>query len=486
VGCAPMNLFGEGNISEDAAAFLRVAVASIFDYDQTIHGLNFTGDLGGLELPGGPIGIALGFERIENDFSFRPSQDLAAGTIAGFNGAPPVSGGYDSDSYYAEAYLPILSGAPMAELLDLEFAYRSSDYTTSGKVEAYKVSASWAPVADFRIRGGYNRAVRAPGVGELFQPLAEGFPSSTDPCSADGNSGNGPDAATAAICAGTGVPAGVIGSPAINLAAGQVRQVTGGNVNLQPEVADTYTFGFVIQPSMLEGLSLSIDYFDIEIEDFIASFGGGANNVLNICYDPTASAGGIGSAFCNTVQRRGDGTIDGVILTTANVASQTLSGYDLVGTYDFDMFGGDARISYVGTFTEESLFTAFPGDPNPVECAGNFGNLCGEPLPEYGHRTSLRWTGDKITAQLLWRYVGEVTDDNPDELFTVEKISGYSTFDLSGTYRFTDNYWVTLGIDNILDESVPVLGDNDEQANTYPATYDVFGRTFFLRATADF
>jgi len=482
LGCTPMNLFGQGNISQDAADFLKVAVASIADYDQNVYGLTFTGDLGGLELPGGAIGVAIGFERIEDSFAFRPSQDLAAGTIAGFNGSPPVSGSYSSNSYYAEAYLPILMGVPMFEQLDMELAYRSSDYTTSGNVEAYKISASWAPIADFRIRGGYNRAVRAPGIGELFSPQGEGFPGAIDPCSAAGN----PDAATAAICTATGLAANLVGSAAINLAAGQVRQVSGGNPALQPEVADTYTIGFVIQPSALEGLSVSIDYFNIEIEDFITSFGGGAANVLNVCYDASNPAGGAGSAFCSVINRRGDGSIEGVYLNIANVASQTLTGFDIVGSYDFDMFGGDARISYVATFTEESLFTAFPGDTSPVECAGNFGSLCGEPLPEYGHRTSLRWTGDKITGQLLWRYVGEVKDDDPSTVYSVEKIDGYSTWDLSGTYRFTDNYWVTVGIDNVLDEGPPIIGNNDEQANTYPATYDVFGRTFFIRATADF
>ena len=486
IGCTPMNLFGFGNISPDAADFLKVAVASTADFDQNIYGLNFTGDLGGLELPGGAIGVALGFERIENDFAFRPSQDLAAGTIAGFNGAPPVSGSYSSNSYYAEAYLPILMGVPMFEQLDMEFAYRSSDYTTSGNVEAYKISASWAPIADFRIRGGYNRAVRAPGIGELFSPQGEGFPGAIDPCSAAANSGDGPTAAEGAICIATGLSPGLVGSAAINLAAGQVRQVSGGNPLLQPEVADTYTFGVVIQPSAIEGLSVSLDYFDIEIEDYIASFGGGAANVLNVCYDPSNAAGGAGSLFCNVIVRRGDGTIDGVFLNVANVASQTLNGFDIVGTYDFDMFGGDARISYVATFTEESLFTAFPGDTAPIECAGKFGTRCGEPLPSYGHRTSLRWTGDKITGQLLWRYVGEVDDDDDSTTFTVNKISGYSTWDLSGTYRFTDNYWVTVGIDNVLDEGPPIIGDNDEQANTYPATYDVYGRAFFIRATADF
>ena len=241
-----------------------------------------------------------------------------------------------------------------------------------------------------------------------------------------------------------------------------------------------------MQPSAIEGLSLSLDYFNIEIEDYITSFGGGAANVLNTCYDPNSAAGGAGSAFCNVIDRRPDGTIEAVNLNIANVASQTLIGYDLLGSYDFDMMGGDARVSYVGTFTQESLFTAFPGDEAPIECAGNFGVRCGEPLPEYGHRASFRWTGDKITGQLLWRYVGEVTDDDDTTTYVVDKIDGYSTFDLSGTYRFTDNWWLTVGIDNLADEKPPIIGDNDEQSNTYPATYDVFGRTFFLRASAEF
>jgi outer membrane receptor protein involved in Fe transport len=482
VGCAPVNIFGEGNVSQAGADFIKVAVAASASFDQTIYGANFTGDLGGLELPGGEIGVAVGFERIENSFDFSPSQDLAAGTIAGFNGSPPVNGGYTVESFYGEVYLPILSGAPMADLLDLELAYRTSDYSTSGSVEAYKIGASWAPIPSFRIRGGFNHAVRAPSIGELFSPQGENFPGATDPCSADG----APDAATAAICVATGLSAGLVGSSAINLASSQVRSISGGNPNLKPEEADTYTVGFVVQPAALEGLSLSLDYFNIEILDYITSFGGGAANVLNTCYDATNPNGGAGSAFCNVITRRGDGTIDNVNLLIDNVASQTMVGYDLLGSYDFDMFGGDARLSYVGTFTEESLFTAFEGDPAPIEAAGHYGQLVGEPVPEYSHRATFRWSGDRITGQLLWRHVGEVTDDDPGSVYTVETIKGYDTFDLSGTFRFNDNYWVTAGIDNVADTTPPLLGDNQEQANTYPATYDVFGRTFFIRATADF
>lgn len=479
VGCAGMNIFGEGNISDAAADFVRTSVNAAADYDQRIVALNFTGDSGGFELPGGPIGMALGFESIEEDFSFDPSQDLASGNIAGFNGAPPVRGSRDVTAFYVETYLPILSGARFAEQLDLELAYRTSDYDTTGTVEAYKAAFSYAPVESFRLRGGYNRAVRAPSIGELFAPQAEGFPSATDPCSANGM----PDAATTAICTGTGVPANVVGSPAINLAAGQVRGLFGGNPDLTEETADTYTFGFVWQPDMVEGLSMSIDYFNIEIDDYIASFGGGPNNIMDICYNQ--AAGGVGSIFCNAVNRRPDGTIDFVQATSENIAEQTLKGIDILGSYDFDVWNGDMRIAYVGTWTDESDFTPFEGG-EVIECAGNYGNLCGEPLAEYKHRATGTWSNDKWTAMLSWRYVGDVDDDDPDETFFVESIDGQHYFDLTGVYRFTDNYSISVGIDNVTDEDPPIIGGNDEQANTYPATYDVFGRSYFVRGSVDF
>ena len=481
--CAGLNIWGEGNISEEAAEFVRTRVSSTADYDQLVTGVTFTGDLGGLELPGGAIGAAVGFEHREEDFEFRPSQALATGDIAGFNGAPPIEGGFDVDSAYVELYLPILSGESFAELLDMELAYRTSDYSTAGSVSSSKISASWAPNDQFRIRGGFNQAVRAPNVGELFQPQSEGFPGAVDPCAAEGP--NSSDPAVQAICAATGVPAGVIASPAINLPAGQVRALSGGNPLLIEESADTYTYGIVVTPSAIEGLTFSVDYFDITIEDAIAGFGGGAANVLNTCYDTSNPLGGVGSPFCNAINRRADGTIDFVSQTLENAAETTLNGIDVLASYDMDLWGGDFRINYVGTFTQESDFIAFAGD-TPIECAGNFGALCGEPLPEYKHRMTFRWTADNITAQLMWRQVGEVTDDDPGVVYSVETIDSVAYFDASGTYRFSDSYAVTFGIDNLLDEEPQIIGDNQEQANTWPATYDVFGRTFFLRATAEF
>lgn len=475
--CAPINIFGAGNISEDGAAFLRTAVAATAEFRQNVYAANINGDSAGwFELQGGAMGIALGYERIENDFAFRPSQDLAASTIAGFNGSPPVSGGYSSDELYAEVMLPFLVGVQWAEELSVELAARLSDYTTIGKTENYKASVSYAPVSDVRFRAGFNTAVRAPNIGELFSPQSENFPGSADPCAAEGNPGAGVET----ICLATGVPAGSVGSPALNLAAGQVREIRGGNPNLGPEKADTFTIGFVVTPQQIDGLQFSVDYFDIDIEDYIASFGGGANNVLNICYDPDSGIGGIGSPFCNVVNRRADGTIEAVVVGSQNVASQTLKGIDFIAQYDFEGLGGNWTLNYAATYTTESDFLAFQGD-NVIECAGAFGEDCGEPLPDYKHRASLQYAKENWSTRLIWRFIGEADDDDDGTVFFTETLDSVSYLELIGKYDWDSGASVTVGIDNLLDEEPQVIGDNQEQANTYPATYDVFGRTYFLR-----
>jgi outer membrane receptor protein involved in Fe transport len=481
VGCAPMNLFGEGNISEDAAAFLRTAVAAEGEFEQRVWAASFAGDL--FNLPAGAVGAAFGFERIELRSDFRPSQDLAAGTIAGFNGSPASGGAFDSDAFFGELLVPVVRGLPMAEAIDLELAYRTTDYSTVGSVDNYKIAGSWTIVPQVRFRGGFNTAIRAASIGELFSPQSEGFPGASDPCAGE----SAPvDAATAAICTATGVPAGAVGSVAIDPAAGQIRGLFGGNPNLSEEEADTLTLGVVIEPDwFVEDLTVSIDYFDIKIDGAIASFGGGVNNILNVCYDANNPAGGVGSPFCNAVNRRSDGTIDFVAATSQNIAEITLKGFDLQGSYSRDLFGGDLQVNYVGTYTTESTFVPFAGG-DPIECEGQFGLDCGEPLPEYKHRMTFNWSKDKITTQLLWRYVGEVKDDDVDTTYFIETIDGTHYFDGVVSYSLTDNYRVSFGVDNLFDEKPPILGDNQEQANTYPATYDVFGRTYFLRASANF
>ena len=487
--CAPLNLFGPGNISPEAAAFLETAVSTTDETIQRVLQANVTGDLGEFSLTDSPIAFAIGGEYIENIFEFRPSQDVAASTIAGFNGAPAVQGEYDVYSAYGEAQIPLLSGLDFAERLTLDIAGRVSDFSTVGTEYNYKVGGEWAVNDQLRFRGNFNTAVRAPNIGELFSPIGENFPGADDPCSASGAPAGGVTAAIAAACVATGVPAAAVGTPLLDPAAGQIRSLVGGNPELGVEEAETITFGAVFTPDFVEGLTVSVDYFDIEIEDAVGLFGGNTDNILNVCLTDT-EFGGAGSPFCNAVNRRPDGTIDFVSNQAANVASITLNGIDIAAQYGFDAGEiGDFGFNYLGTVTLESESQAFDGD-TVFDCAGLFGNNCGEPNPEYRHRLSGTWSKSDFTTQIVWQLLGSVDDggilDDPVTTQVVDSIGTTHYFDVSVSKSFGENLTLTLGSNNVLDEDPPVIGDNDEQANTFPSTYDPFGRAFFANARVNF
>ena len=490
LGCSPLNLFGAGNISEEAAAFLNTAVSTTDETIQRVAQLNFTGDLGSLSFTDSPIGVAVGGEYIENLFEFRPSQDVAASTIAGFNGSPALEGGYDVYSAYAEASVPLLSGLPFAESITLDLAGRVSDFSTVGTEYNYKIGGDWAINDQLRFRGNFNTAVRAPNIGELFAPIAENFPGADDPCSASGAPEGGLTAAQEANCLSTGVPANVLLTPAINPAAGQIRSLAGGNPDLDVEEAETFTIGAVITPDLVEGLTLSVDYFDISIDDFVALFGGGTDNILSTCILNESGLGGAGSQFCDAINRRADGTIDFVSNQAANVAGTSLKGVDIAAQYTYDAGNiGDFSFNYLGTVTLENEFQAFEGD-QIFDCAGRFGNNCGEPDPSYRHRLTGVWNNSDWTGQVTWQMLGSVDDggelDEPPTPQFVDSIGTTHYFDGSVSRDFGENLSITVGVNNIFDEDAPVIGDNDEQANTFPATFDVFGRSFFSSATVRF
>jgi outer membrane receptor protein involved in Fe transport len=487
-GCVAMNIFGEGNISAAAADFVRLRLNSKTEYNQIVSGGYLSGDLGSIELPGGPINWVIGGEYREEEAFFSPSQALATGNVLGFGSAPAISGGYDVYDVYGEVYAPILEGVPGAELLAFEGAIRLSEYSTVGSTTAWKAGGRWVPVDGFEVRGLYNVAVRAPNIGELFSPQANGFPGAQDPCSA----GNNPVAAgIAALCTTLGVPnvGDGVGNGFYEQANTQIEGLFGGNPNLGAETADTFTIGAVVSPAMVPGLTFSVDYWSIDISDVITALT--VNTILNNCFSTVTNPGlSAANTFCGQIPRRASGDPFRVLSLNQNSAALELAGVDVQVNYGFDLedimpVPGHLDLSYIGSFKNKNDFTPDPSQ-TPIVCDGLFGGLCGEPDPSYSHNVSARWSMDNYGVQLRWTMIGSVDDDGASGAVVVNKIDTTHYFDLNASWDVNEHFRIVGGVDNIFGIDPKVLGNNQEQANTYPATYDVFGRVFKISGRARF
>lgn len=485
--CVPIDIWGEGDISAEAVDYTTLTLNRKEESNLKVLVANVTGNTDGvLNLQGGPIGWAAGIEYREQNFDNRPDDNLRTNNVLGFNSNAPLSGGFDVYEFYAETDIPISRDRPWAHLLELSLAARYSDYSTSGGVEAFKAGGTWAPAEDLRFRFLYNTAVRAPDIGELFANVSNSFPRATDPCSrseiakynATDNPYHGIRELIAAKCTATGVP-GV--GQTYQQRNDQIESVGGGNPNLQPEAAETLTFGFVWRPQALEGLDVSLDYYSVEVEDYITTLAGGVGGILAQCYLTTSRD--INSVFCRSVIR--DQLGEPIVLTTSvNAATLTASGIDLSIDYLFELdnFPGRFSLDYVGSYRDEYNYSAFDGAAKQ-DFVGKFsGGGGGEPLAAYKHNLTVNWALDEFSFHLDWSHLGAVEDEGS----VIPKIDAYNFFTASATWDVSEKVRLIGGIKNLFDIDPPILGSNQEQGNTHPATYDPYGRIFYVRTKFSF
>ncbi len=284
-GCAPLNIFGAGNISQAAIDFVNIGATNVTQITQEVYQASVNGTLGNIGQASNPVGVVFGVEVREDESVFRPDTFLSSGDVLGFNAGNPTEGEYDANELFAEI------SAPITDQIEAWGAYRYSDYSNIGGVSSFATALTFAPSDKASFRVGYQQAVRAPNVAELFSGGGNGFPSATDPCAADGFT---PGVTDAALCAATGVAASQVG--VFSQANAQIEGAFGGNVNLEEESSDTFTIGVVLQPT--DNLDITLDYYDIEIEDAIDVLGGSVQNVLNLCYNTIQDAS---SAFCQAI-----------------------------------------------------------------------------------------------------------------------------------------------------------------------------------------
>lgn len=433
------------------------------------------------------VAFAAGVEWRRMEGLFIPDTALQSGDVVGFNAGQSTEGSYDAKEIFGEIRVPFVQDN-FIHLFELNAAGRYSDYSLAnvGGVYTYAAGARLAPIEGLEFRGQYQRAVRAPNVGELFGGSSIGFPPATDPCAL---ASAATDATIRAVCIATGVPAASVGQAFLQPNA-QIQGAFGGNPNLQEEVADTFTVGAVLRPSFIPRLNITVDYYDIEIENAIATAGGGVNGILNLCYNVVQDASG---PICGLISRDSQGIISGppyvVSAGNANLASLATSGIDVQVDYSLplgaSLTGADEsnlNFFFLMNYSNENDFVPTVGVDETVKCAGRFGLNCSDPTPKWKWSSRLSWLDGPVTTSVRWRHIGKVTDDDDDTTFIVEEIEAYDYFDLALSFNATDNLTVNMGVNNLFDKQPPVLGSNQEQANTYPDTYDVLGRDFFVSA----
>ncbi|GGC35428.1 TonB-dependent receptor [Novosphingobium marinum] len=492
-GCTPLNIFGLGTISPEAADFIRIRAQNTEISSLQVASAAINGEL--FDLPGGPLGVAFGAEYRKVSSQYIPDTALASGDVAGFNAGLPTQGSYDVKELFGEIYLPIITDG-FVDRFEITAAGRYSDYSLDaiGGTWTYAIGATLSPIRDITIRGQYQRAVRAPNVEELFGGNSQGFPPASDPCSSR-NVDNRTDAVRD-LCIATGVPANAVFTDAIQLNS-QIEGLFGGNPDLEEEVSDSWTAGVVLQPSFIPRLAITIDYFDIKVENLITTLGGGLNNSLSLCYYTVQD---INSEYCQAINRFGSGAIDNVEILNANIAELETSGVDLQIDYStpvgFSLYGeAESQLSFffLGTWTDKNNFTPVADLPDQVNiCAGYYGATCGTFQPEYKFTTRITWQDGPQRLSFRGRYIGSGDDDqivnqgvDPANL-AVAGLSERFYLDMTLAFEVQEDRVVTFGVNNLLNTKPPLTGDSQQQANTFPNVYDVLGRDFFVSFRAEF
>ena len=481
-GCVPYNPFQAGGVTQAALDYLQAPGLSIGGIDQDVALATVSGD-SGFKFPTADetVQVAFGAEYRRDKLKRETDALLATAALSGTGGPSiGISGSTKVTDLFAEARVPLVQGAAFADNLVADFAYRYSDYGDFD-TNTYKIGLDWSPVASFKVRGSYQTAVRAANIIELF--TAQGFnlfDINGDPCGADARF------ATAAQCIATGVPAANVGSAVLDSPAGQYQFLGGGNPALQPEESDTYTVGLIFQPEFVPGLVMSVDWFNIRIEDTISSFG--AENTLQACYANNDAAA------CSRIRRNPLGQLwlgaGNVIDTSINIGALETSGIDINATYAGLEIGSFGELSFnlTGTYLQELISESGPGIA-AYDCVGFFAGSCGTPNPQWRHQFRTGWeTPWNLNLALTWRYYDEVEQFRAPAGRIDSVLGAQNYFDLVGTYNFSEKASVVMGVNNILDSDPDINGSvgTTGNGNTYPQTYDALGRYLFARVRVKF
>lgn len=526
-GCVPFNVFGgpEG-VTQAMLNYVTVAPRDLAYSKMWDYSANISTDL--FELPAGMVAMNVGSEiRRESGYT-SPEPLTVLGQVLGDNAATPTVGGYSLKEVYAEARIPLLADMDYVKSLDLEVSTRYSDYSSFGDVTNNSYKLTYRPTDELMLRASFNEGFRAPSISELYQGQNDSRPTATDPCSIDSTAyKNIPG--VAARCAAAGI------SPTFKQKDPQVRAKVGGNPNTQPESSESTSVGFVYSPEFIDGLSMTLDWYKVEIENFISSRS--AASILSRCYTQ-----GI-AADCDLITRDFTGTLNGNPGEISNITSlgmnfkggQHVEGVDWNVDYRFETAMGTWRLNW------DNAYSIYNGDlgkltRGEVTLDGTIsgGNGTGFlTAGASGGGTTFRlksnltasWSKDDWSASITAQYLSKQIEDcsgitsaaaglkrpelrnlcsDPDFVDTAFTFAPGSTNvvgtpntpfprnELDATVYFDGqigwtspwNSDITVGVRNLFDKEPPLA--YSAFANTYDPNYRTPGRFYYVSFTQKF
>lgn len=475
-GCVPVNVFGVGTISQAAVDYIRADHTTTTDTSQTLVQGLISGDL--FQLPAGAVKLSAGAEYRRDTLDFRPSfvWERALGFFA--SQFSPVAESNEVKEAFAEILVPILRDRPFFHALELEGAYRISDYQRAGSVDSWKIAGQWAPISDIRFRVTRAKAVRAPSLGELFDPGSRGAAGLSDPC--DPNLLDSGSGSRRANCAALGLDP-VTYNP--NTRRVTTLVFTTGNPDLDVETADTFTAGVVLRPSFIPNLAFSADYYRIELDGGISRLG--AQQTLNNCVDLPS----LDNQFCQSVDRIADGNIREVLDSYINVASFKVEGIDFELSYSRrlnDIFGGEGdlgsfRLGAVASYLKNNIFVdrdLVTGEETPFNDAGEADN------PQFRLTGTATYSNGPFQVNWSSRFIdATVTNndlENPQEdVGSFYNIPSVWYHDMSVAFDVQENFRFNAGVRNVFDTGPR---DHPLTARGSSAYDNLTGRFFFVGA----
>lgn len=443
-GCVPVNLFGAGSPSADALAWFLGTQWLDSKITQRAAGASIRGEP--FSVPAGPVSFATGVEYRKEEVETSVDPLSATGAFA-IGNPKAITGSYDVKEVFAETVVPLLAGKPGIEALDLNVAARVTDYSTSGSVTTWKAGLSYTVNDQVRFRATRSRDIRAPNLDELYTAGQLRFGTVVDPVSKDQV---------------------------------QISTLSGGNVNLDPEEADTLTAGVVFTPSWLRGVRASVDVYDIDLQGAIGTIT--PQETVDRCAAGAAS-------LCSLVIRDSSGTITQIVATQINLSQLKTSGVDMELSYSTPLsaiassWGGELSLRMLATYVDELITN---DGRVSIDRAGDVGSdVTG--IPHWRWNASATYYNGPLTAHLQGRYVGGGKYDHTFGEFGINDNDIKSVFYVDASAQYTlheqgDSQLQLFGaINNLLDKDPPINPTSFlSPSATNKTLYDVIGRYYTL------